>query len=101
MHWHDQRVHQSMESRKVEHCDPLHRRPHHAYEHRDHHCDQLVHYGRQRSMEGSWWGKAEEEEGEQRAEQKKSNCYLELEGGDVKKTSMSMSMNNIVHTSNS
>ena len=51
MHWHDQRVHQSMESRKVEHCDPLHRRHHHADEHRDHHCDQLVHYGRQRSME--------------------------------------------------
>ena len=77
MHWHDQRVHQSMEGRKVEHCDdPLHRSHHYSDEHRDHHCDQLVHYGRQRSMEGSWWGKAEqqEEEGEQRAEQKKQTA---------------------------
>ena len=53
MHWHDQRVQQSMEGRKVEHRggggDHLHR---HRDQYRDQQCDQLVHYGKQRSVRG-------------------------------------------------
>ena len=76
MHWHDQRVHQSMEGRKVEHRDdPLHRRHHQSDEHRDHHCDQaLVHYCRQRSMEagGEKQAKKKRRKAESRTEKKQT-----------------------------
>ena len=51
MHWHDQRVHQSMEGRRVEHRDHLHRCHQHRDQHQDQHYDQLVHYAEQPSME--------------------------------------------------
>ena len=66
MHWHDHRVHQSMEGRKVEH------RSDHLHRHRDQHRDQLVHYGDHRSMERG----GEKQRRNQGAEQKKANCKV-------------------------
>ena len=80
MHWHDQRGHQSMESRKVEHRHRdrhLPRSPHHSDQLGDRHCDQRVHYSEQLSMEASREKK--------RAEQKKTKSYVESGAREEKK----------------
>ena len=80
MHWHDQRGHQSMESRKVEHRHRDHhlaRSPHHSDQLGDRHCDQRVHYSEQLSMEASREKK--------RAEQKKTKSYVESGAREEKK----------------
>ena len=80
MHWHDQRGHQSMESRKVEHRHRDHhlaRSPHHSDQLGDRHCDQRVHYSEQLSMEASREKK--------RAEQKKQNPTQKVARGKKRK----------------